>query len=163
MSQWEMGCTQVSPDRVVVQTIGFRGNIYKAACISKTNHLTSLLHLGSHLLVLQNLSLDESIIVTLENAPLKHVKLLEHLQICMNLSSTGYLQRSPQAHHLDQLTTVLSASMCAVPHLHSFLCKKGKILKTRFVLVFSLLTKGRNANGEPAHMDADKNSCQLVR
>jgi len=53
MSQPGTGAIWVSPDKVVVQTIGvpFMESIYQTASISKKDYLTSLLHLCSHLLV----------------------------------------------------------------------------------------------------------------
>src|SRR5882724_13511143 len=53
MFQLGTGAIWVSLDKVVVQTIGvpFRESKYKTTCISKKDHLTSLLHLCSHLLV----------------------------------------------------------------------------------------------------------------
>src|SRR5882724_9691745 len=82
MSQPRMGVIRVSPDKVVVQNTGvlLRENIYKTACICRKglSYLFSISTLMSFGLF-QNLSSDESIIVTLEYTLSKHVKLLDCL------------------------------------------------------------------------------------
>src|SRR5882724_2647889 len=78
---WKLSGTQVSPDAVVVQTIGvlFKENIYKTACISKNNNLTSPLSLCSLLLSFKTPSPEKSIIIILEYTSSNCVKLLDHL------------------------------------------------------------------------------------
>src|SRR5882724_8126121 len=82
MSQPGTGVIGVSPDKVVVQNTGvpLRENIYKTTCICKKglSYLFSISMLTSFGLF-QNLSSNESIIVTLEYTLLKCVKLLDHL------------------------------------------------------------------------------------
>src|SRR5882724_1503184 len=82
MSQLGMGVIWVLPDKVVVQNTGvpLRENIYKTACIckKKLSYLFSISMLMSFGLF-QNLSLDESIIDTLEYTLSKCVKLLDCL------------------------------------------------------------------------------------
>src|SRR5882724_2299003 len=71
---WKWGATWVSPDAVVVQTIGvpLKENVYKTTCISKKNHLT-LFYPNAHVFgLLQNLSPDESIIIILEYTSSNH-------------------------------------------------------------------------------------------
>jgi len=91
---------------------GPQKNVYKAACISK-QIILPLFSIYAHIFgLLQNLSLDESIIVTLEYMPLKGVKLLDCLSDLQEPLIYWIFSEIPSGTSSIRLIAVLSASMC---------------------------------------------------
>src|SRR5882724_6264968 len=120
-----------------------RENVFKAACISKTNHLTSFLKSTLMSLVFYKTCPQMKVsIITLEYTILKCVKLLDHLadlhKPLINRISSG---SSPAA----SSGPVDNCFICV--HVHGFpicvpsFCKKGKTLKTKHWLLQKLRWK----------------------
>jgi len=141
----KQGVTWVSPDAVVVQTIGvpFKENVCKTTCISK-RIILPLFYLYTHIFgLLWKLSPDESISIILEYTSSNHVKLLDCLSdllepLINQVSSEVSWDAPPWP-----VDTWLSASMSMVFCLYSFFCKKGKSLKPKHCLLRKQLQRWR--------------------
>jgi len=144
MFQWERGChLGVTEWSSGSDNRGPHRETYIRPLVSpkSSSYLSSISMLMSFDL-LQNLSSDESITVTLEYTPSTHVKLLDHLS-------------DPQEPLINRISSEISSGISSRPvsscficiHVHGFpvcvpsFCKKGKPLKTKHWLLRKLLQR----------------------
>src|SRR5882724_8393780 len=117
------------------------GKTYIRPLVSPKRIILPLFYLYAHIFgILQNPSLDESIIVILEYTSSNHVKLLDHLSD----------MQEPLINHIsseissDTLSRLVNSCFICI-HMHGFpvcipsFCKKGKPLKPKHQLLRKLL------------------------
>jgi len=106
-----------------------QGKLSKTTCIQKRTILPLFLYLSHIFCLLQNTSLDESIIVILEYTSSNCVKLLDHLSDPQSPHQPDIFEDFLR-HMSDQSIAVLSASMC-MGSLFVFLpLQEGKATQT---------------------------------